>query len=175
MPKINIYVPDEMKARMDEAEKSANWSAVAQRAFELELKHLESIKEIKSMTDVIERLRVSKQKKAEELEKAGRRSGVKWAKKHAKYDELKRAANINTSNLHEAYVDDVDDVNRTWVARQILADPELDAGSWETQNMAIAELFEVEEDMVESVVTTEFIEGFLEGAGDVWDQVKDEL
>ena len=96
-------------------------------------------------------------------------------KKHAEFDELQRAANIDTSSLYEAYVDDVDDVNRTWVARAILADPDWDANSWEEQRLAMAELFEVEEDMVESVVTTEFIEGFLEGAGDVWHQVKDEL
>ena len=175
MPKINIYVSDEMKARMDTAEKSANWSAIAQRAFDVELNHLESIKEIKSMTDVIERLRSSKEKKAEELEKDGRKSGVDWAKNHAEFDELKRAAAINTSSLTPMYVDASDDANREGVTKRILADLEWDAVGWEDQARAMADLFLVDEDMLDSVVTTEFIEGFLEGAGDVWDEVKHAL
>ena len=69
MPRVSIYVQDEMKARMDEADDRANWSGIAQRAFETELHHLEAVKEIKSMSDVIERLRASKQRSEESDEK----------------------------------------------------------------------------------------------------------
>ncbi len=45
MPRVSIYVPGEMKARMDEAGDRANWSGIAQRAFETELHHLEAVKD----------------------------------------------------------------------------------------------------------------------------------
>ena len=176
MPKINIYVPDEMKARMDGAETTANWSAIAQRAFESELNHLERIKEVKSMSDVIERLRGSKQNKAEELQKQGRERGVDWAKHSAEYDELRRASQTDTNELDQAIiVGDPDEAYRDWVARHILAGSEWDAYGWDERWELTANLFGVDEDMLVAVVTTEFIEGFLEGAADVWDQVKGEI
>ena len=101
MPKLNIYVPDEMKARMDAVEKSANWSAVAQRAFDLELKHLEAVKEIKDMSDVIERLRTSKARTVAEKAEEGREAGVNWAKHEAEYEELKRIAALDISGWPE--------------------------------------------------------------------------
>ena len=175
MPKINIYVPDEMKARMDAAEATANWSAIAQRAFESELNHIERIKEVKSMSDVIERLQASKQEKAQELQKGGRECGVDWAKHRAEYDELKRVSQIDATILYQGYSDERDSVNRNWVAKNIVADPEWDDVDRQERLRVIAELFAVDDDMFEDVVTTEFIDGFLEGAADVWNQVEDEI
>ena len=175
MPKINIYVPDEMKARMDVAEATANWSAIAQRAFESELNHIERVKEVKSMGDVIERLQASKQKKAEGLQKEGRECGVDWAKHRAEYDELKRASQIDTTTLYQGHSDELDAGNRYEVAKDILADSEWDSLDQREADSAIADLFGIDDDMLEDVVTTEFIEGFLEGAADVWDEVADKI
>jgi hypothetical protein len=33
MPRVTVYVDDNLKARMDDAGKDLNWSAIAQRAF----------------------------------------------------------------------------------------------------------------------------------------------
>ncbi len=97
MPKISIYVPDEMKARMDETDDRANWSAIAQRAFGVELNHIEAVKEIETMNDVIERLRESKQSSDESDQNVGRRQGQIWAKKYAAYDELRRLDGLDLS------------------------------------------------------------------------------
>jgi post-segregation antitoxin (ccd killing protein) len=43
MPKLTIYVTDELKARMDQA-KWLNWSKIAQAAFDREIKQLEAHK-----------------------------------------------------------------------------------------------------------------------------------
>ena len=72
-------------------------------------------------------------------------------------------------------LDDKDETNRDWVAARILADPEWDDLRWEERASATAELFGVDEDMLEHVVTTEFIEGFLEGAAEVWDELADKI
>lgn len=34
MARMTVYIPDELKARMDEAGPDSNWSEIAQRAFE---------------------------------------------------------------------------------------------------------------------------------------------
>ncbi len=56
-----------------------------------------------------------------------------------------------------------------------MADPEWDDVDRQERLRVIAELFAVDDDMFEDVVTTEFIDGFLEGAADVWNQVEDEI
>ena len=66
-------------------------------------------------------------------------------------------------------------MNRNWVAKNIVADPEWDDVDRQERLRVIAELFGIDDDMFEDVVTTEFIDGFLEGAADVWNQVEDEI
>ena len=99
MPNINIYVPEEMKVRMDAVEDRANWSAIAQRAFGFELARLEAVKEIKTMYDVIDRLRASKASLAEDQLRDGRAAGANWAKNEAEYNELRNIANFDDVGL----------------------------------------------------------------------------
>jgi predicted transcriptional regulator len=33
MPRVTLYIPDDLKARMDEVSEAVNWSAIAQQAF----------------------------------------------------------------------------------------------------------------------------------------------
>ncbi|MGH2619178.1 MAG: hypothetical protein ACRDHG_01230 [Anaerolineales bacterium] len=47
MARISIYVSDEQKAEMDKLEAQANWSSVAQKAFEQEINRLRWPKETK--------------------------------------------------------------------------------------------------------------------------------
>ena len=41
MPKVTVYVPDDLKARMDAVGESVNWSGEAQKAFQCALAQLE--------------------------------------------------------------------------------------------------------------------------------------
>ena len=180
MPKITVYVPDEMKARMDKAEKSANWSALAQRAFESELNHIERVKEVGSMSDVIERLQASKAAIAKGQEEQGRQSGVEWAKRWAEYDQLKRAAEMDppggsdhlSGGMVVAELPDpgihIADAVRTYVTEGP------DAGYASTSD-ELAEFFDVEVDMINEVLTEEYVGAWLKGASDVWDEVADKI
>ena len=173
MPKISIYVPDEMKARMDEADDRANWSAIAQRAFEIELGHLESAQEIGSMTDVIERLRASKEQSAKASQDDGRTAGQEWAKRSAEYEDLKRVAKLNLRDFYENFEDP------DWTAREFVTTAIM--GSHEEAKFILGDdaemsaCYGVDEDMVDATLTREFLVGFVEGAIEVWEEIKNQI
>ena len=174
MPKMGIYVSDEMKARLDQASEHANWSAIAQRAFNLELNHIQTVKEVKSMTDVIERLQASKEKAAANSEDDGRQVGQAWAMHRAEYDELKRVARLNTDDFFEYFLDDPD-----WGCRKIVA-AAIKGGEDEANEVLkdeeeTAEMFGLDPDEADVTLTREFLVGFVNGVTEVWEEVKDQL
>ena len=78
MPKVTIYVPNDLAEQMEEVE--TNWSGVAQRAFTRELLR---IKAMNKTEDTVARLRASKAEAREEDEDQGKEEGAAWAKKRA--------------------------------------------------------------------------------------------
>ena len=52
MARMNIYVSDDLKERMDNAEERANWSQVASRAFEIELGEIAKRKDSEPLAKV---------------------------------------------------------------------------------------------------------------------------
>ncbi|ASY70315.1 hypothetical protein SF83666_c29080 [Sinorhizobium fredii CCBAU 83666] len=69
-----------------------NWSAIARRAFELQLNS--TMKVGAEMDAVIERLRASKQKIEEEQRPVLTEYGREWAMEVAEYDQLTRVAEL---------------------------------------------------------------------------------
>lgn len=167
MPRMSIYVPDDMKARMDKAGEGANWSAIAQRAFTVELNHLESIKEISSMSDVVERLRASKERLAADHGAQMRDSGKEWAKNVAEYDELKRIADIDLDDFKERY----DHSGSECVEGVYKIVMQEDPASHLSQ---LSDFYLVDDDLVPHL-TNAHVEGFIEGAQDVWREVEDRI
>jgi hypothetical protein len=96
MAKITIYVPDDLKAKMDAAEDlNPNWSAVAQVAFSLECERIANRRRSKGkMNEVVERLRASKENYENAEKVAGHAAGREWAAKRAEYAELEQIAAI---------------------------------------------------------------------------------
>lgn len=94
MPKITIYVGDELKAEMDGFEPlNPNWSAIAQEAFNLECQRLKARKKgAGKMDKVIERLRASRDAEANQDKVAGDEAGRRWAMDTATHGQLKRLA-----------------------------------------------------------------------------------
>lgn len=90
MATLNISLPDELKMRMDANHE--NWSAIARRAFELQLNS--TMKVGADMESVIERLRASKQKIEQEQRPEWTKEGREWAMEFAEYDQLQRAAKL---------------------------------------------------------------------------------
>ena len=121
MPRVTLYLPGDLKARMDEVE-TVNWSAIAQQAFKEVVINLAARKETATMDDVVERLRASKESYVETEHKAGLALGEEWAKEAAKYGELLRIAKAVEEARREIGVQTLQD----------LIDPEhkMDPGDW---------------------------------------------
>jgi len=88
-----ISVPPELNARMATHD-DVNWSSVACRAFEQKLGEIAAQKKVKNMNDVIARLRASKQDEESEMYAAGKRLGEDWARNRASAAELRRLARL---------------------------------------------------------------------------------
>jgi hypothetical protein len=171
--KKTIYVPDDLEKRMKKAEKAGrdlNWSAIACTAFAEKLNALERGQKGATMSNVIERLRLSKQKSDSEAMAAGRAAGRSWAESKAEAEELQLLENAQTRD-----------------------------GSWEfgigeSAYSAGAQFFFVIEphqrgdrkeadEFWDSVIgeddkdrdVAEFVEGFAAGAVDLWEEVKDKI
>jgi hypothetical protein len=107
MATMNISLPDELKARMDDDPRQSSWSAVARKAFELELRSAMKLED-NDMTATVERLRASKEKIEQEQRPIWLGMGREWAMKHAEFDELERVTALaesegwmSTDDAHE--------------------------------------------------------------------------
>ena len=170
MPKITIYVPDDLKAEMDAAEKfEPNWSALAQEAFRLECGRLKNRKRSKGkMEAAIERLRKSKERVENEEVVQGHRAGREWATNEAQYDELERVAKWHSGIQNE--------VIAQWNAP-------FGAGGWlyaEIENdgrpgSAEVDVFWEKITGVDGEPSEAFALAFAEGAAEVYDEVADKL
>lgn len=153
MARISVYIPDGMKERMSALDDRVNWSEIAQAAFERQLT-IASLPKDPNMHQVVERLRASKAEFLKQENDQGREQGRDWAKRRASYDQLRRIAEIELSGEHFALQFD-----RAF-------DPNFDG------NPQDSFWFEPDEAWPPS---DEYVEAFVEGAKDVWDEVADEL
>lgn len=167
MARMSIYIPDELKERMDrivrEPNRRGKWSAIAQRAFELELQS----KNIGdgSMDAVIERLRASKEKTEEETRPHWKALGRQWAQQQAEYDELERVGSIDP----DIYDDGGDEAAHGLLTEIVAKVHDDDIGRHETQSF-------IEEQTGEHKHPSYAQWCFwLEGAQDVWEEVKDQI
>jgi hypothetical protein len=97
MPRVTVYVSDELKARMDASGDDLNWSNIAQIAFSSAIATNEIRKGVKDMTAVVERLRASKQRVEAEWRTWGKEAGERWAKEDAEYDDLELLSGCNAA------------------------------------------------------------------------------
>lgn len=110
MARRNISIPDDLEDRL-KAEDSVNWSAVAVKAFEIELGEIAKRNKVENMDDVIARLRASKIQHEDTESEEGRTDGYQWAKKTAEIDELMRLAKKEEARLKWEDWDPLDIVN----------------------------------------------------------------
>jgi hypothetical protein len=151
MARTTISLPDELKARMEGVEE--NWSAIAAQAFERRLRQLK-LREETDMTSVINRLRASKMEYDETNEAAGMVDGRRWATKSASYGQLKRLARV------EAQYENDDEA---WLMPKYAIDEDYDPKDfWES----FAE---------DAQISAGYVNGFMEGAQEVFLEVEDQL
>jgi hypothetical protein len=148
MARINLTLPDELKARMDKHD--INWSQTAAEAFEEKMNAIESKFVGNTMGDAIARLKASKLEMNNESKKEGYETGIKWAMQSAKYVNLKRLAEIESYSEFETIHELADYI--------------------EVDNWEFTEWFG---EFVGKVDDSFFIEGFIDAAVEVFEKVDD--
>ena len=169
--RMNISVPSKLKARMDKAKTSVNWSSIASRAFEDELHRISKSQEEVKMTDVVNRLRQSKHIREAGLDKNYREGfalGQDWASNRAELIELE---NFEDCNRFHPLVDE----------------DEGGGGSghylWETivpTDECTREEFEMrlvggDKAKLDRLGNARYWKGFVEGVLTIWVEVKDKI
>ena len=172
--RISIYVPDDLKSRMDKVREDIVWSQVACEAFELKLGELAKRKKDKKMEDIIQRLRASKIACENEDKNEGREAGKVWAKDRAEAAELRRLEEF----IAKSSANDRDDEpfiikgscaysGAECFVKAISPDQDMDRDAaydfWEAEGFK------------DGSPADEYVQGFCDGALGVWVEVKDKL
>jgi hypothetical protein len=150
MARVNIYVPDDLKARMDGAGDAINWSEAVRPVIQSAIADFEHRKD-GNMTTAIERLRASKQEHVLSQQSSGKEEGRKWAENYATYEELARLSRYDLSKWKDPYSllkDALDDLIAGDLVEYTYEDPK---------------------------ASDEYIAGFIEGAQGFFAEVKDHL
>jgi hypothetical protein len=166
MARVNVYVTDDLKARMDRAG-DLNWSTAAQRAFEIEIQAQEWKMVENRIERTVERLRASKAQEDGELKAEGRKAGVEWANEDASFRVLRAVANFEWGSAPPEFYG-------YHLACLILnqKSPSDPAGAGELWDELCGG--HMTEDSG-SEPDPAWLEGFVDGAMTVWDEVKGEL
>lgn len=155
MAKVNLYIPDPLKAEMELLGERVNWSSVAQSAFDLELQPLRFPKE-PTMEAVVERLKASKFKADQHDRAEGLVHGKEWGMKKAEFAELRTMASINFD-----YKGDLSSASYTDSCLGIEGFDPTDSFWFDPENNSLA--------------SDAYVEAFVDGAKQIWLQVKDKL
>ena len=127
-------------------------------------------KEHKETSDVVQRLRASKKEADSKWFRTGRAYGEKWARNHASYDELVRAVEVCEDEDHPWEVGEHD----IYSAAEILFFA-IDGQEYRDRGGARDFWKETLDDANDAQQQPEFLRGFVNGAADLFESIKDEL
>ncbi len=162
--RVSIYVPADLKRRMDKTKEDVNWSTLACAAFEMKLGEIATKKEKKNMDDVIQRLRAAKLEEGTEAYTEGVTAGRSWASDEASPSQLNRLSRFLDGIDFESWVDGN---NSAFSIGQLFAFEIL--GTGEDRNLAAS----FWQDNV--IDDRDYLRGFAAGAMDIWQQVKSRI
>ena len=168
MPRVTVYVPDDLKALMDEVGEAINWSGIAQQAFQRAILS-NNVRRNGSMTNVIDRLRVSKTESENDEHEQALAAGRAWASETASYQELRalvQAAQEATTSGNK-----IAPVALMLFATEHQPEPTLydEAEEW-LIDQGVIPVFPGR-----ASVTEKQIDGFVQGALNVWEEVSPSL
>jgi hypothetical protein len=173
MAKMTVYVPDDLKGRMDKVE-GVNWSPLACRAFEAKLAELITKQGAKDMSDVITRLKASKAEAGDANRTMGREMGDRWASSSAEAEELGRLEAWAEGDWEEQLEDS--DPNAAFGPSHHLVDVIEGGHAGRSDSDEFWTFFEDMYDLdPEYRWKHAFLVGFVEGALEVWSKVKDQI
>jgi hypothetical protein len=148
--RVNISIPDQLKASMDQFPDRKNWSAVAAEAFSREVRMLARVESM-NLDEIVKRLRATREEEKDMERALGHEAGANWAAHRALYSQLKLFAE----------------------ARRDIAVGALLTGTADDGRLSKFELLEFWRLAIGSpkVPSRHFVEGFVEGASQVWARV----
>ena len=108
--RINLSVPDDLKAEMDSIE-SVNWSSVASDAFRRVVQQQKQWGS--TMSDAVNRMRASKERFEKDMQERGEADGRQWVLEAAEYETAKSVAefefrDFDRGELRSAVEDEID-------------------------------------------------------------------
>jgi hypothetical protein len=156
MARLNLYIPDDLKARMDAVGDAINWSEVTRPAIKAALAAHEHEKE-STMSTAIERLRASKQQAQANDKIEGHKEGRAWAADYAEYAELKRVSAIDLT------LDDSGDAAFKTLWKTLY--PELSAS--EVRESCFGD--------ADAALSDDYVRAFINGAQEFYAEVRSEL
>ncbi|GMR20204.1 MAG: hypothetical protein BMS9Abin36_0799 [Gammaproteobacteria bacterium] len=178
MARITIYVPDNVKERMDEWE-DVNWSQTAVQAFEIKMGELAQTLKEKTMEQVIDRLRASKLKSGNEEYQTGYKNGMEWAKGYAETVHLDMLGDLSEgindweewceSSKYTAYSPSEHLISN--IVTEIDYDREMAKDQW-TSILGEPENYPLEWKIIDK---PDFLRGFTDGALAIYEKVIDQL
>jgi hypothetical protein len=171
MARTTISVSDDLKKKMDRVKEPVNWSAIAAEAFELKLGEIARKRKEKTMDNVIERLRASKIQRVNVVQRLGREAGRVWATNVAEYDELERTADIDTNDWF------VGQPSAPYGWSDRLAFAILGTTQNDRDSRVAADFWEaaVGDSRDARLASDNFLEGFIDGATDVYREVASKI
>jgi hypothetical protein len=174
--RMNISVARDLKARMDAASASVNWSAVASAAFGAKLLELDGEKETATMDDVIARLKAADEADNNEQRQRGVAAGARWAKDYARPRQLRRLHKEAVDAQHGLdYELGVFDNGMNQGIAVGLYGVILGAEDFDRDDAKNFWQEAIGDDGHELMDDFDFASGFCDGALDVWEKVADKL
>jgi len=179
--RTTISIPQDIKDQMDAVEEPVNWSAVATGAFEEKLGQIAAQKKEKSMEDVIQRLRASKRETETYYTSEGLKAGKEWAINDATWSNLRDIGEKFLKTSWDVWLAASKEPKNPYTVAHRLAGVMYDEEKyWEL----VATHQSFEEFIWEAMVgpdnkkwreDTDFLRGFVEGAIEVYKEVRDRV
>ena len=164
MPRINVYVDATTRKLIDRHKRRLNLSAIFTQAVQRECEILKTTKGTKAMSKVIERLKREAATEEEQAYVAAKKVGREWAEDHAEIANLRlmeQAADCDfaTNSVDAAFGNRVAEMMQEHFDEYYddeVFEEELGRDAWEN-------------------CRSQVMNGFVAGALEVWDAVKDKL
>ncbi len=172
--RFNITLPAELRAAMEEAA-GVNWSAIAAQAFKSHLQAIAAESEVETMDDVIARLKAADELDTNQITQEGKSVGARWAKESARPRQLRalqkwyEKCKSDTRAALQSYVNKEPGTIASHLFHTVYpmaGDSGISFSFWEN-NLGLISATALDD--------IDFAVGFIEGATEVWAQVKNQL
>lgn len=168
--RTTITLPSTLKERMDREAPEVNWSRLAAEAFEAKLDEMVVEKRTElTLEDVAARLRGSKRNRVDAVYNRGKKLGIDWAKRKAQIDDLQLFEDLRpgiTPSEWKSLAGEKRGVPIAYRFIRWLAPERFGEREFQDKFWSIAGADEVQ------ITKQPFVEGFIEGVLDVWNQVR---